>query len=329
MNDNTGAGRRFSGLKLTAAPLALMLLMAGSYAAYAAVTNTVTATGTGPSGPAGGVEATANEIVDVEDDAPTIAVVRNWSFVPGATGDVNGNNDVDAGDQIFYTYVVTNSGNVTLTDVNVNDVHDGTGAALTFLTPTSVTTDNFIANSGQQNDSTDVGSNNDGDWDFLGPNDVITFTSAPYTIVPGDLTDPDNLDGNMEGTVTASGGYDPGSAPITVSGTNTIDVPLQNAPSLDITKVADQTVNVTAGTLVTYTYTVTNDGPVPITNITLADTHNGNNGTPGFLTPVFQSFTAGTGSTNTGNTITLLVPGGVAVYTATYTVTQSDVDTLQ
>jgi hypothetical protein len=73
MNDNKGAHRRFRGVNLTTGPLALILLLAGSITAYAAVTNSVTVTGTGPSGPPGGVTDTANESVDVEDDAPTTA----------------------------------------------------------------------------------------------------------------------------------------------------------------------------------------------------------------------------------------------------------------
>ncbi len=123
----------------------------------------------------------------MEDDTPAIAVVRSWSFVPGPTGDVNNNGLVDAGDQIVYSYVVQNAGNVTLRDVNVNDVHDGTGAALAFVTPTSVTTDNGSAPAGTLNDSSDVGATSDGDWDVLGPDDFVTFTSQPYTVVPGDL----------------------------------------------------------------------------------------------------------------------------------------------
>ena len=65
---------------------------------------------------------------------------------------------------------------------------------------------------------------------------------------------------------------------------------------------------------------------MPISNVALADTHNG---TADALVPAFQSFTTNTGSTNTGNTITVLQPGDVAIYTASYTVTQNDIDTRQ
>jgi uncharacterized repeat protein (TIGR01451 family) len=324
VNKNKPGQRQLRGANYVAGPLTLLLLMAGALPAYAAVTNSVTASGTAPSGPPGGVTGTANESVDVADDTPAVAVVRSWSFAPG--GDVNSNGLVDAGDQIVYSYVVQNSGNVTLTDVSVNDIHDGTGAPLVFLTPASVTTDNGTAPAGTINDSTDVGATNDGDWDVLGPNDFITFTSQPYTVVPGDIAALTSADGDLDGTVTASGNYNPGAAPVTVTGTGSAPVPLNVVPSLAVSKVASQDTNVPAGTVITYTYRVRNNGTVPISNVTLSDTHKG---VLNALTPTFASWITDTGSSNTGNTIDILAPGDEAEYTATYTVTQSDVDTLQ
>lgn len=326
MNTNQPTRRQFRGTKFIAGSLALLLAMAGSLPAYAAVTNSVTASGTAPSGPPGGVTANANESVDVEDDTPSVAVVRSWSFVPGPTGDVNSNGLVDAGDQIVYSYVVQNAGNVTLTDVNVNDLHDGTGAALAFVTPTSVTTDNGSAPAGTLNDSSDVGATSDGDWDVLGPNDFVTFTSQPYTVVAGDLVAGTSADGDIDGTVTAQGNYDPGAAPVTVSGTGSAPVPLNLVPSLEVSKVASQDTNVPAGTVITYVYRVRNNGTVPVTNVTLTDTHKG---VVNALTPTFATWITDTGSSNTGNVIDVLAPGDEAEFTATYTVTQSDVDTLQ
>jgi uncharacterized repeat protein (TIGR01451 family) len=311
------------GRLIIGGPLALLALMAGALSAYAAVNNSVTASGTAPGGPVNGVTDTATESVDVEDDAPAIEVVRNWIFAPG--GDVNNNGLVDAGDQIIYTYAVHNNGNVTLQNVSVNDVHDGTGAPLVFVTPTSVTTDNGSAPAGTLNDSTDAGTP-DSDWDTLGPDDYITFTSQPYTVTPGDLTAPTSTDNDIDGTVTASGNYDPGTGNMTFTGTGSAPVPLNIVPDLQVAKVASQDTNVAAGTVITYTYTVRNNGTVPISNVTLVDTHKG---VVGALTPTFAAWVTNTGSTNTGNTITLLAPGDEATYTATYTVTQSDVDTLQ
>jgi uncharacterized repeat protein (TIGR01451 family) len=315
--------RRFAAYA-TVAPFALALAIVTAAPLGAAVTNSVVATGTAPGGPVGGVTDSATESVDVQDAAPAIAVVRSFTFAPG--GDVNGNGLVDAGDQIIYSYVVHNSGNVTLDNVSVNDVHDGTGAALAFVTPTSVTTDNGSAPAGTLNDSTDDGGVSDGDWDRLGPNDFITFTSQPYTVLPGDFTAPTSADGDVDGTVTASATYNPGTGTTPVSNTGSAPVPLNIVPSLEVSKVASQDTNVTAGTVVTYTYRVRNTGTVAISDVTLTDTHKG---VVGALVPGFASWVTNSGSIVSGNTITTLLPGDEAEYTATYTVTQADVDTLQ
>ena len=305
-----------------AAPLAILLAASQLPHAYAAIVNTVTATGTAPGGPVNGVTANDGESVDVADDKPQIAVVKSFTFAPG--GDLNNDGDVDPGDIVAYTYTVTNNGNVTLQNVSLADAHDGVGAPLTIVTPTLVTTDNGSAAAGTINDSTDTGSA-DNDWDVFGPGDVITFTSV-YTVVPGDLTAATSSDGDIDSTVTASGNYDPGTGNTVVTANSSVAVPLTITPSLQIAKVADDTTDVVAGQVVTYTYTVTNNGNVPISNVALADTHNG---AAGALVPAFQSFTTNTGSTNTGNTITVLQPGDVAIYTASYTVTQNDIDTRQ
>ncbi len=127
---------------------------------------------------------------------------------------------------------------------------------------------------------------------------------------------------DIDNTATANGTYiSAGDVPSNVS---SVAVPVvQPTGTLAVTKTPDQSVNVSAGTTVTYTYTVRNASNVDLTNISLADTHNG---TGPQLVPVFQSFTTNTGSTNSGNTITTLRPNDVAVYTASYIVKQVDVD---
>ena len=303
--------------------ISALIFVAGIGSAFATINNTVTVKGTPPSGPVDSVTSSTTKTVDVVNSAPTIAVVKSWVFAPG--GDVNGNGLADAGDKLVYSYLVTNTGNVTLNQVAVTDAHQGVGAPLTIVTPTAVTTDNGSAGAGTLGDSVDNALVNDGNWDKLGPDDVITFTST-YTVVPGDLTAPTSADGLLDSTATATGTYTGNPPPVPVSATSSVSVPLHVAPALLVSKTATPDTNVPAGTLVTYTYTVTNSGNVPITNVTLADTHKG---VPGALVPAFVSFTTNTGSTNSGNTLTLLQPGDVATFTATYTVTQNDVDTLQ
>lgn len=86
------------------------------------------------------------------------------------------------GDQIAYSYEVTNTGNLTFTDVWVDDVHNGYGA------PPAPAGEALTGDGGTPGDSTDTTSN-DGNWAVLAPGDTVTFM-ASYTVVQGDV---DNL----------------------------------------------------------------------------------------------------------------------------------------
>jgi uncharacterized repeat protein (TIGR01451 family) len=314
MNIPTGSQTR---PKFTAS-LAILAMFLHATPALATIDNTATVTGTAPGGAT--INDAATENVDVVDDAPALLVSKSGAI----TNDVDGDNLADAGDTLTYTYVITNNGNVTVNDVSITDTEDAVGA-LAFVVPISVTTDNGAAAAGTLGDSTDTVTG-DGDWDKLGPGDVITFTST-YTVQPGDITGAGAGDNELDNSAVANGTYNPGTGNITVSSAaDTFVVPLDTQSGLTVTKVADDDTNVAAGQVITYTYTVTNTGNTPVTGVSLADTHNG---VPGALTPSFVSFTTNTGSTNSGNTITLLQPGDVAQFTATYTVQQADVDNRQ
>ena len=105
------------------------------------------------------------------------------------------------------------------------------------------------------------------------------------------------------------------------------------APSLVITKVADDDEFVTVGQDVTYTYTVTNTGLINVRNVQIGDEHNGDGPPP---VPGNETLTEDNGTT--GDSIDgtlndgvwdLLAPGDVITFTGTYTVRQADIDNLQ
>lgn len=308
--------------RISAGSFALALAAMQVTPAYATINNSVTASGTAP----GGAPVTANTsaTVSVETAAPGITLVKAASFkVPADDGDGDGKGD--QADKITYTYTVTNSGNVTVKNVGISDAHDGIVPLSALVVPTTVTTD-----AGTLNDSSDA--TGDFTWDTLGPGDTITF-EATYIVQVGDITRAGGgavPDGDLDNSATASATFTSGASVTPVSSVSATSVPLDTNDAITIAKSASPSSNVAAGTTVTYTYVVTNTGNTQVANIELHDTHKGN---IDYLTPAFSSFTTNTGSTMgtgpTANTITILKPGDVAVFTATYIVTQSDVDTLQ
>ncbi len=296
--------------------LALTVALAQVAPAWATIDNTVTVTGSSPSG-TNDVTDNATENVDVVDALPALTVTK--------VADTAG--PVAAGTTITYTYTATNSGNQTLTAVSMADPHDASAA-------NSLSTIAFVASPltdvAPLLDSTDGGG--DDVWDTLAPGDTITW-QATYVVAVADISTQVGGDGTIDNTATGSA-LDPLSA--AVNGTSpAVSIPVDAvSASLLMAKAADDTTDVILGQLITYTYTITNDGNVPITAISLSDVHNGSgpgpapdadaatltdNGTPGDST----NPSGGDGQWDT------LAPGDVLTVTATYTVTQSDIDNLQ
>jgi large repetitive protein len=145
----------------------VLTTVAGMEPAYATIDNTAKAAGDYNGAP---IESnTAAVAVDVAPALPTLEVTKV------ATPSSN----VPAGTLVTYTYTVRNSGNQTLTNVALDDVHSGSGPAPVPRNET-LTTD-----AGTANDSTD-GAANDGIWSTLAPGDVITLTST-YIVTQSDV----------------------------------------------------------------------------------------------------------------------------------------------
>jgi large repetitive protein len=136
---------------------------------------------------------------------------------------------------------------------------------------------------------------------------------------------------DITNSATANGTYN--AAPV-ISDPDVASVPVTaSAPALIVTKIADDTTNVTAGQVITYTYTVLNSGNAVITAVSLADAHNGAgpNPSPNGELLSNDSGTPGdsTDATPNDGTWDMLAPGDTITFTSTYTVQQTDVDTLQ
>ncbi|WP_410625131.1 LPXTG cell wall anchor domain-containing protein [Amycolatopsis sp. cmx-8-4] len=145
--------------------------------------------------------------------------------------------------------------------------------------------------------------------DTLAPGQSVTCTAA-YT-----LTQADSDAGSVSNTAEATG-KPPHGDPVT-SGPSQAKVTVPGKPGLTLVKSADPTDDghFRAGQRVTYSFVVTNTGNRTLTAVTMRET--AFSGTGG-LSPL--SCPGG------GSTVAVLAPGEQAACTATYVLTQSDVD---
>ncbi len=197
-------------------------------------TNTATVTGNPPFGDP--VTDSDSETVSGPDPAPFIHIVKSIA-------DINGNPSIteysQVGDIITYSFTVTNTGNVTLTNVTVTDPEASvSGGPIASLAP--------------------------------GASDSTTFT-ATYTITQDDIDHGSFLN---KATVT---GQPPAGDPVTDTDTETVPGPDPN-PSINVLKevVAINgnpaiTEYSQVGDIISYNFTVTNTGNVTLSNVTITD----------------------------------------------------------
>ena len=221
---------------------------------------------------------------------PQLAVAKSASIASASA----------AGTSVTYTITVSNPGNVTISGITVSDPL-GTVVCAT-------SGDATIASMAPAGSET---------------------CSLTYTITQADFDASGGGDNDIDNTAAASGTYD--SQTIQASGSTTVAL-LVN-PALTVAKTADDTTDVPAGQVVTYTYVVSNTGNQTLTGIALSDSHNASGPAP---VPRFETLTAdaaplgnSTDTTANDGSWTTLAPGDSVTFTATYTVRQFDVDTLQ
>ncbi|MFE7594497.1 hypothetical protein ACFU6K_34340, partial [Kitasatospora sp. NPDC057512] len=183
------------------------------------------------------------------------------------------------GQVVDYSFLVTNAGNVTLTDVTVNETaFSGAGAPPVVTCPPGAAS--------------------------LAPGASVTCTAA-YTVTQADLNA-----GSITNTATATG--TPPSGPPVTTPPSTVTVTATANPAITIVKSVDATALTAAGQVLHYAYLVTNTGNVTLTNVTVNETAFSGSGAP----PVV---TCPPGAAS-------LAPGASITCTASYTVTQADID---
>ena len=212
------------------------------------------------------------------------------------------------GDVVSYTFVATNTGNVTLTNISIDDTFtDANGnvltlGAITFDSATGTSTASII-NVGESSTFTAIYTITQSDVDAGG----ITNTAMVRADAPGgnianpadDITDVSDDDDDTDG--------------------NTSDDPTVNditqTPELTVLK-AVTTAGSKLGDIIAYDISVTNSGDVTVTNIAVTDA----NADAGSITY------SNTDDADSDNDIDSLAPGASATVTVTQTITQAHVD---
>lgn len=185
------------------------------------VANEATADGVGPDGKALPTVSVRKDVSAQQTSQLTLKKTADRARV-SAVGDV-----------VTYSYAVTNTGNITLGSLVINDNKPGLSA---------ISCDATSLRPGQS-----------------------TTCRATYPATQADLNA-----GSLTNTATATA-RGPLSKPDPVSATDSTVVQVEQKPALTLTKTASQPDYGTLGRVVTYTYVARNDGNVSIDNVAIAD----------------------------------------------------------
>jgi hypothetical protein len=251
----------------------------------------------------GAISASGGSYTGVTGAAPTFTITDNDIASITVTKTANVVSVTAAGNVINYTIVIKNTGNVNATAISVSD------------TLTSVT----CPTSGNSTITT------------LAPTATESCT-ASYTATQANFDNNGGGDGDIDNTASAAGT----SGGVAVNASNSTAVLCTQAPHLTMVKFADATAmagNLTVGQVVTYYFTVTNDGNVTMTNVAAVETAFNGNG-PALSTPIGEVLTdnapLGDSTDGTANNgiWSALKPGDSVRFQVNYTVTQTDIDLL-
>ncbi|MHA6268279.1 DUF7507 domain-containing protein [Aliiroseovarius sp. CAU 1755] len=257
----------------------------GAAPAYGGFTNIARATANDVTPDATPVTADDDVFVRGPDHAPSFSLAKSADAAQIAS----------VGQVVNYSYLVTNTGNITLTALPV--VADDKIASVT-----------CPALPGGE----------------LAPGDDLTCTGS-YTVTQADLN---------AGSLTNIARVSSPEVPLPASPgpeTDTVTLPANRTASVDFAKSASITSGAAVGDVITYTYSATNTGNVTLTDVAVSDQHTSAAGTVALsvggdaidtdVAPAGDSTdAAANGSWDT------LAPGDSITFTASYTVTQDDVN---
>uniref|UniRef100_UPI00261F133D DUF7507 domain-containing protein n=1 Tax=uncultured Winogradskyella sp. TaxID=395353 RepID=UPI00261F133D len=215
---------------------------------------------------------------------------------------------ISLGDELTYTFSVENTGNVTVSNITIDDPLTGTtGLSIvpSILLPGEIGAATVTYNVDQDDVDAGVIENSataTGDSP-MGTDDVSDISDNGDELTDG--PDPDN---------------DPTNDPTVIIIPTNPELSITKASSLDLG--ADGVAS--AGDIITYTYTVTNTGDVTIFDVSVNESAANFTGTGILPTPTYVS--GGSDEDGEADLEDMVVGIGTIVYTATYTITQDDLD---
>lgn len=205
--------------------------------------NSVTSTTVLPTGD--GLEAS----VDLQPGDDVTCTLTNTAKAVGLTLDKTADRtDLVVGQQVTYSFGVTNTGDLPLTDLDIDETAFSGSPAISVV---------------------------DCPQDTLAIGETVTCT-ATYQVSQADLDA-----GTLSNTAVATALPPGASAPI-ASEPDRVDIDGAQAPQIALTKTADRT-QAAPGDTVTYTLTATNQGNVTLTDVVIAEDTFSGAGTPGAL----------------------------------------------
>ena len=322
-------GPFFSGSSMNSSNETLMPGEIANYIAFYIIEQSASETGKIVNSVIASADTVSNSTIsDVSDDGddsdgnttndPTeVFIAPDPSIEAVKTAQITDNGDeiVGEGDIITYTITVTNTGNITLSDIKVEDsLTDGNGNSLTlsngpFFSGSSLGSNNGILQVSES--ATYIG--------FYIIESKAALTSGIFNSVKVIASSPGFTDNVFD--VSDDGDDSDG---------NTTDDPtevlISSAPELEVTKIAEvddinQDEETGPGDIINYTITIENKGNITITGISIIDTMIDGNGRSLSLTsgPKFVS-------SSEDSPKGILLPGEVATYTATYRILERDLE---
>lgn len=291
--------------------MATSIMLSMTLPAFAAIENTAQVSGSTPDG--GTVSDTSTETITIQSASPSFTIAKSVASVSNGNGSDLTN--PDGGDIITYSYQLANTGNVSIDGATVSITDpgpefDGNNAT------NSLGVIAYVSGDADTDNNVDVGET----WLY----------QATYTLSQTDVDNSAGVADGVSNTVTTASAVATGAfgAATFQSGSSTLTATttIPENGSLSLAKIATRdgvieddgsVTGYNTGETVTYRLTVTNNGNVTMSTMTVSETAFDGAGGLGSISAISCN-------TSLDATIATLAPGASEVCTATYVIQEAD-----